>query len=206
MQQLILASASPRRKEILEELGFSFQVIPSNFDESTVNESDVRRLVAKLASEEARVVARQFSSKPNNWILGADSLVEVGGQILGKPKDILDAKRMIRLLSGKSHEGYTGLCLLNAQSGLSYSKCAQSTVKLRELSESEVVDFVYKTHPYDKAGGYKFTQLVEFGFVESLVGESSNLMGLPQNEFLELAAKAGLQRRARNASEQKIGD
>ena len=138
-------------------------------------------------------------------MLGADSLVEVNGEVLGKPKDILDAKRMIRLLSGKSHEGFTGLCLLNAQSGLSYSKCAQSTVKLRELSESEVVDFVFKTHPYDKAGGYKFTELVEVGFVESLEGESSNLMGLPQKEFLEMAAKAGLQRHAGSTTTARLG-
>lgn len=196
MPQLILASESVRRKEILEQLGFSFEVIPSNFDESSINEPDVTRLVTKLASEKARVVAKQFSSKPSVWILGADSLVEIDGQQLGKPKDILDAKRMIRLLSGNWHNGYTGLCLLNAQSGLSYSACAQSKVKLRALSEDEVVDFVYKTHPFDKAGGYKFTELVEFGFVEQLIGESSNLMGLPEKEFLKLAQKAGLSRGA----------
>ena len=147
--QIILASGSPRRKELLELIGVEFKIITSNKEE-IITSTNPEEVVKELSIMKAEDVAAGV--KGPAVILGADTVVVHGGRILGKPKDKEDARRMMHLLSGKTHQVITGVCLMCKEETRMFASVADVTFS--EMSEAEIEDYISKEEPYDKAGAY----------------------------------------------------
>ena len=182
---LILASASPRRKAILRAAGISFRADPSHVDE-TSSEEDPRRLVVQLARKKALAVAFRYPDVP---VLGADTIVVCAGKVLGKPADLADAVRMITLQSGRWQRVYTGTALVVGQRV--YTDLAVSKVKARRLDAEELKRLAGKH--MDKAGAYAVQDRND-PLVERIVGDRDNVVGLPMRSVRRLLCRA---RRAR---------
>ena len=174
-RRLVLASASPRRKEILTEHGFLFDVVPAHVDESVLPDETPNGHVLRIARAKAGCVAPRF---PSGVVLGADTIISFRGRILGKPKDAEDGERMLRDLSGKNHQVLTGFCLRIHCEEIEISEVENTTVRFRELSPSEIEEYVKSGEPLDKAGAYAIQGGAK-GFVESLAGSVANVIGLP---------------------------
>ena len=186
MIKLILASQSPRRREILENLGIPFRVITADTDE-TCDERDPRRFVETLALRKGRaVLARMMadgSADEDTVILAADTVVAAEGEILGKPRDRADAERMLWLLSGKTHRVISGIALLSPSHT---AVASESTgVIFSKLSPSDVDFYVSTDEPYDKAGGYAVQGLASL-FIDGLEGDYFNVVGLPVKRLCDL--------------------
>ncbi len=151
--RLILASASPRRAELLRAAGIQFDVLPADIDESVLPGESAEHHVRRLAEAKACAVLPRAGGRP---VLSADTVVVVDGEILGKPADDGDARRMLRLLSGRSHEVMTGICLLRheGERGKQSSEVAVTTVEFASLTDAEINWYVASGEPHDKAGAY----------------------------------------------------
>lgn len=176
---LVLASQSPRRREILDNLGFSFRVITADTDESC-QERDPRRYVETLALRKGRAVleklVRENAMDQQTIILAADTVVAARDQILGKPKDADDADRMLRLLSGTTHQVISGIALLSANKTAVASEV--TGVRFSALTESDIALYVASDEPYDKAGAYAVQGMASL-WIEGLDGDYFNVVGLP---------------------------
>ena len=173
--KLILASVSPRRRELLAPLR-EFELQPSHFDERA--EGSAEEVVLFNARGKAKEVLARF---PDCRVLGADTVVALDGKILGKPKDAEDAKRMLRLLSGRVHSVFTGVCLID-QKGAE-ERVVETKVLFKTLSEKLIEDYVLSGTPLDKAGAYG----IQDGLVvASYEGSYSNVMGLPVEALEEM--------------------
>lgn len=170
---LILASTSPRRKELLSLITLNFQVVASNVDETIDATSSVQENVMSLALKKAREVALAY---PNDYILGADTIVVLNNQIIGKPKDKQEAKEILRSLSGKTHQVFTGvaICCKDFQD-VFYEETA---VTFKELTDIEINAYIETTEPMDKAGAYGIQGKGAL-FVSGIMGDYYNVMGLP---------------------------
>jgi len=182
---LVLASASPRRAEILRALGVSFRVVVSGAEERLEPGEEAGAAAERLARLKAAAVAR-VEPPP---ILGADTVVVCDGRILGKPASRDDARQMLRLLSGRTHEVVTGLCMISPQG--TRSGVERTAVTFAPLSDHEIDWYVATGEPMDKAGGYHVDGRGAL-FVSSVAGSPSNVAGLPVRLFLSLAREAGL--------------
>jgi septum formation protein len=169
---LILASASPRRHELLLAAGINHRVQPVNVLERLLDGEDPRSFVQRLARWKAHAV----SLSPGDAALGADTIVCLGGQILGKPKDSADAVRMLRLLSGRDHTVFTGICIRSEQRAI--VDVAATRVSFVSLSESEIEEYVGSGEPADKAGAYAIQGLAS-KFISEIEGCYHNVVGLP---------------------------
>jgi septum formation protein len=170
---LVLASASPRRQELLRSAGIAFEVQPADIPEDPQAGEPAKDCAERLAREKALVVARQ---RPQDCVLGADTVVVVGGELLGKPSDAADAARMLRLLSGREHQVITGVCLVV---GGKPSVASETTlVTVNELTEKDIADYVASGEPMDKAGAYAI-QGIASRWIPRIDGDYSNVVGLP---------------------------
>jgi septum formation protein len=185
---LILASASPRRQQLLSEAGYTFSLHPANVDEesypSTLLPIDLART---LAIAKARAIAPQF---PQDLVLGADTVVAFGDRSLGKPEDAEDARQMLWLLSGTTHIVITGVALVRFEPPLDIAKVAMSAVRMRALSKREIDAYVASGDWQGKAGGYGIQD--PDPFVTKVSGSWSNIVGLPMELVSEMLADAGL--------------
>jgi septum formation protein len=179
---LVLASASPRRQELLRNAGISFAVDPADINERPLAGESPRDCAERLAREKALVV---FQRRPRDYVLGADTIVVVEGAMLGKPRDADDAVRMLRLLSGRTHEVITGVCLVRPGasgkgSGVSESETGSeiTVVTMSELSEDEIRGYVATGEPMDKAGAYAIQGMAS-RWIRRIDGDYSNVVGLP---------------------------
>ena len=179
---IILASKSPRRKELLENIGIKPLIIVSDADEN-IDESNPEELVKKLSHIKAQAVYDKIKADKtiglheDDYILGADTIVYANGKVLGKPKDKDDARAMIKTLSGSVHSVYTGFTLIDSE-GNTVSKAVETKVYVYEMSDSEIEDYISTDEPYDKAGAYGIQGL--FGkYVEKIEGDYNNVVGLP---------------------------
>ena len=174
--RIILASASPRRKELLEQVGAEFEIIPA-VGEEIITDSSPQQAVLDLAAKAAEVAAKV---REDAIILGADTVVAFGDKILGKPKDEADAKQMLSLLSGKTHSVYTGVSIVVRQSGesQSYSFYEETEVTMYPLSEQQILSYIRTKEPMDKAGSYGI-QGKGAVFIEKIQGDYNNVVGLP---------------------------
>ena len=174
---LVLASASPRRQELLRNAGIVFEVQPADIPEDPLPGEAAKDCAERLAREKALAVARQ---RPHDCVLGADTVVVVGGQydgkLLGKPSYAADAARMLRLLSGREHQVITGVCLV--VSGQSSVASQTTSVTLSEITEKEIADYVASGEPMDKAGAYAI-QGIASRWIPRIEGDYSNVVGLP---------------------------
>ncbi len=174
---IILASKSPRRKEILENLGLKFDIITADADESS-DISEPEALVAALAAKKGRAVIEALTDKSDKLVIACDTLVYAEGEFLGKPKDKSDAERMIRMLSGKKHSVVSGIYLyLN---GKEAGAAAQTGVVFDEMTEAEIERYISSPEPYDKAGGYAVQGLASV-YISGIEGDYFNVVGLPVN-------------------------
>lgn len=173
MKKVILASASPRRKELLQEIIKEFTVCPSSFDESSVNAHlPPRKLVKELAKGKALAV--YFSGNTDAVVLGSDTVVALKNKVLGKPKTQEEAREMLTALSGKTHAVYTGVCVI-AQGKIRTRAC-KTLVKFNDLSPSFIEEYIKSGSPMDKAGAYG---IQDGGLVKKIRGSYTNVVGLP---------------------------
>ncbi|MED1204794.1 Maf family protein [Heyndrickxia acidicola] len=180
MTKLILASGSPRRKELLEKLQIPFQIKASNSDETISDRLSPEEAVVELATRKAMAVSRQHQDFA---IIGADTIVVVDGEILGKPSDRDHAKNMLMKLSGRTHEVFTGVAIIqNGQASTFYEK---TDVAFWELSEAEVERYLDSGEPFDKAGSYGIQGLGSL-FVKKINGDYYSVVGLPISKLQRL--------------------
>jgi MAF protein len=170
---LILASASPRRQELLRNAGISFEVLPADIVERPLQLEGARQCAERLAREKALAIARQ---RPNDCVLGADTVVTIDNDILGKPADAADAKRMLRMLSGRCHQVVTGICLVVGGELVVASET--TLVTMIEIDAREIADYIATGEPMDKAGAYAI-QGIASRWISRIEGDYSNVVGLP---------------------------
>jgi len=174
---LVLASASPRRQELLRNAGIRFAVQPADVDETPLQGESPRDCAVRLAREKALAVSQ---TRPQDWVLGADTIVVVDDLILGKPLDNDDAARMLGLLSGRTHAVITGVCLLCPnREGSNVKVASESTlVSMCELSDAEIRAYIATGEPMDKAGAYAIQGFAS-RWIPRIEGDYSNVVGLP---------------------------
>ena len=180
LPKLLLASSSPRRAEILRIVGWKFELGPIEVDESLQAGETAQAYVERLAAAKAGAAAEVYSYRP---ILAADTTVVVDGQILAKPEDRQDAKRMLRILAGRWHEVLTGIALVDSVMQVA---CERTEVKFAPMSEAEIDWYVSTGEPMDKAGAYAI-QGQGARFIKAINGDYFNVMGLPLRLLYELA-------------------
>lgn len=179
--RLLLASQSPRRAELLRAAGFDFDVLPANADETVHSGESPEAYVRRVAEAKARAVVPQAGDR---IVLAADTTVVVDGRILAKPEDAADARRMLRLLSGRAHQVLTAVTL--AQAGREPATSVEATlVEFARLGESEIAWYVASGEPMDKAGAYAVQGLAS-RFVTRIQGSYSNVVGLPVAQVYSL--------------------
>ena len=197
--KIILASNSPRRKELLAGLGIPYDVfVLQGIDESYPDTLPANEVAEYIARKKARAYRNEISQliPPPNWegmgeglILTADTIVVCDGEILGKPHDADDACAMLRKLSGKTHQVYTGYCLQTADKTVSGTVCSDVTFK--ELSDEEITYYVEKYKPLDKAGAYGIQEWIGYIGITGIRGSYYNVMGLPVQRIYEEIKKLG---------------
>lgn len=173
--RLVLASNSPRRKSLLEEMSLVFDVMGADVDESVPEGLSPDEMVQMLATRKALAVSDALSDE-DAVVLGADTVVSFGGEIFGKPRDMDDARRMLRSLSGTTHEVYTGVCLCQGKKSLSAAVCTKVTFET--LSQREIDTYLASFDPLDKAGSYGIQDAGGL-FVSRIDGDFYNVIGLP---------------------------
>lgn len=184
---LVLASVSPRRRQLLRGIGIPIEVYPVDADETPLPGEDGPRAALRLAREKARLAAE---ARPQQAILAADTVVLIENQILGKPRTIDEAREMLGLLSGRWHRVVTGVAL-RIPSGEIQSESSATEVRFAPLSAQEIEAYIATPEPYDKAGAYAI-QGVAGWFVEEIRGSASNVIGLPLEVVRRLMLRAGL--------------
>lgn len=187
MSVLLLASGSPRRRQFLLELGFDFRVVPSNADESVKAGEEALAYAQRVARVKA---AHASGSIPGAVVLAADTVVTIDGEILGKPADEADFTRIMRSLSGRTHEVITAV-VARVIGGETFERAVSTQVSFRSLGPDELAWYWATNEPKDKAGGYAL-QGRGGAFVSRIEGSHSNVIGLPVPETLELLASAGI--------------
>ncbi len=188
--QLILASASPRRRELLAQLGVPFTVIPAEVVEHEAPDADPREMVRHNAALKADWVAARH---PDATVIGADTTVFVGRTVLNKPRDAADARAMLRLLSGSKHTVFTGLAVRRVSDGLKLDRGVASEVTFKALDEATIELYLSRVHTLDKAGGYAIQEESEL-IIAGFTGSLTNIVGLPVEEMKQLLTQAGLGR------------
>ncbi|RUR08094.1 nucleoside triphosphate pyrophosphatase [Legionella sp. km772] len=182
--KIILASSSPRRLQILQEHGLAPTVMPADIDEILQAHEEANTYVTRLAKEKAQAILQKISTNSADLILAADTTVAYHNQILEKPKDRDDAYRMLSLLSGKSHEVYTGYALIFLPEQEWLVNYVTTTICFYTLTEKQINDYIASGDPFDKAGSYGIQQVGE-SFVKEIKGSYYNVMGLPIEEILQ---------------------
>ncbi|MDP4110105.1 MAG: Maf family protein [Bacillota bacterium] len=183
--RIILASASPRRRELLEKIGLKFDIIPADIEETT-DFTEPDRVVCDLCLKKAMYISQRYK---NDIIISADTIVYFGGACLGKPESEEQAALMLRSLSGKTHKVYTGVTVLKGD--IKDTRYEVTKVRFRDMSDSEISSYIRTGEPMDKAGSYG---IQGFGmlFIEGIEGDYQNVMGLPVKTLYDMLKKVGV--------------
>ncbi len=181
---LILASASPRRRDLLSRENIRFEVIPADIEEEPRPEESPVALAERLAREKALAVARRIGPEPPRWVLGADTIVVIDDEILGKPVDSDHAQRLLAQLVGRTHSVITAFTLVCSDRCEPDGDWVESRVTMRAADAEEIRAYVATGEPMDKAGAYAL-QGIGRQFVEKVVGSRDNVIGLPVEQVLE---------------------
>ncbi|MGZ7030945.1 MAG: Maf family protein [Thermoanaerobaculia bacterium] len=184
----ILASASPRRRELLASIGVRFDVIPSNVPEVRQRGEAPEEYVARLSREKAETVARAHESR---WVIAADTTVLLGDELLEKPTDDADARRMLATIAGRTHIVYSGVTLQRLDRQYRDTRVSESEVRMLPLNERDIQWYVATGEPLDKAGAYA-VQGIGAMFIDSIHGSYTNVVGLPLALLFQMLRKAGL--------------
>jgi septum formation protein len=181
---IILASASPRRLELLKLITADFKVIPADIDETLPENITINSAAEYLAVQKSLAVAKDY---PSDTVIGCDTIVVCDGEILGKPTDVDDAKRMLTKLSGRSHDVLTGVCI--AKKGRTYSFTEATKVTFFEMSEMAMAGYIKSGSPLDKAGAYGIQDGFIRTYTEKIDGSYDSVMGLPTARLQKLLSK-----------------
>jgi len=191
--KLILASSSPRRAEVLRDAGIAFEISPSQIDESRLPGEPAQIMVARLAEAKARAaVARASRSQTDCIVIGADTAVELGGEIFGKPRDAADARETLAALSGRTHRVLTGIFLIRLPDDVTRSAVESTSVALLALEREEIEAYVATGEPLDKAGAYAI-QGRAGRYIPKIEGCYFNVVGLPLARLHALLRELGWQ-------------
>ena len=185
--RLVLASASPRRQQLLREAGYEFAVFPANIDEEVYPNLMPIELARHLSFEKAKAVAARF---PNDVVLAADTVVAFGDRAMSKPEDAEDARRMLTLLSGTTHIVITGVTVMQKESDVRQTRVAMSAVRMRALSQAEIEGYIATGQWEGKAGGYGIQD--NDPFVTRLSGSHTNVVGLPMELVEKILAELNI--------------
>ena len=188
--RLILASASPRRRYLLEQAGLRFEVIPSRVDEDRLPVTAPEAYVRTLAEAKADEVAARH---PEAWVIGADTTVVIGDRILGKPADTDAARRMLERLSGRTHRVHTGFAVHCRRRERRIGATVTTAVRFKELTPEEIDWYLATGEPFDKAGAYAIQGIGTF-LVRRIDGSYTNVVGLPVCEVIEVLIREGVAR------------
>jgi len=186
--KFILASSSPRRRELLASIGVDFDVMPSNVPEVHRDGEAPEEYVARLSRDKANALSR---AHPSRWVIAADTTVFLGDRLLEKPVDGADAARMLATIAGQTHFVYTGVTLEHTASGYRETRVAETEVRMLPLSSSDIEWYVGTGEPLDKAGAYA-AQGVGAVFIDSIHGSYSNVVGLPLATLFQMLRRAGI--------------
>jgi septum formation protein len=184
---IILASASPRRTELMALAGIEFSVVPADINEEVLPGEKPAEHVMRLSREKADAVAGTTNGR---FFIGADTVVVLDDRILGKPADDAEAFRMLSALSGRNHEVVTGFSVFDKVSGIHVTRCVRTEVTFKELSEAEIRAYIVTGCPMDKAGAYAM-QGGAVHFIRSICGSYTNVIGLPMTELYETLSELG---------------
>lgn len=190
--RFILASGSPRRRQLLEKAGYEFEIVSPPVDELSHAWLTIRELTIWNAARKALAVSKAF---PDAVVLAADTLVTIDGRVLGKPADLEDAVKILRRLSGRTHQVWTAVCICHAARGKSESFQEISQVHFRELGERAIRNYLAKIDPLDKAGAYA-AQGHGTEIIERIEGSYSNVVGLPMEKTTRALRAFGIRNRA----------
>ena len=179
MTQLILASTSSRRQEILKKANIPFVILPPDINEEAFDKSDPKSMVCELARNKALSVLNKVND--DDIVLGVDTIVYIDNVVLGKPANRADAKKMMQMLSGRKHSVISGVCLIG-KNGFIKNFHVETEVVFNKLDENEIEDYINTDEPYDKAGGYAIQGLAS-KFISGINGCYYNVMGLPLSEI-----------------------
>lgn len=182
MKTIILASASPRRKELLEKTGLIFKIEPSNYNENIPFNLEPHEFARKLSLEKARAVAVNHN---NSIVIAADTFAVFNGRILGKPRNKKDAREILQTISGNYHSVITGFSIIDTGTNKALSKSVETKVYIRNLTLAEIKAYVKSGEPLDKAGAYAIQGLGSI-FVERIDGDYDNVVGLPLSALTEV--------------------
>jgi septum formation protein len=186
--KFILASSSPRRRQLLESIGLRFEVIPSHVPEVHQEGEVPEEYVARLSRDKASAIAAEH---PSRWVIAADTTVYLDEKLLEKPADAEDAQRMLATIAGRTHTVYTGVTLQNLDRDWRETRVAETEVRMLPLSGADIAWYVGTGEPLDKAGAYA-AQGIGAVFVESIHGSYTNVVGLPLATLFQMLRKAGI--------------
>jgi septum formation protein len=188
MRKIILASTSPRRKQILQITGLKFTQIASNYEEDMTLKMKPAALAMHLSRGKAESVSRKYK---NALIIAADTFVVLGNKVLGKPHTNERAREMLKMLSGKTHTLITGLCIIDSRTGKIISKAETTKIYFQKLSETEIKNYIASKEPLDKAGAYAIQGLGSL-FIKKIDGDYYNALGLPLFSLAKELKKFGI--------------
>lgn len=185
---MILASSSPRRRDLLSSLGLQFQAIPAELREVPSPHEAAKDFAVRVAEKKALIVGNKY---PSAWVIGADTIVAVDGTILGKPRDKADARRMLQQLADREHVVITGYVLVNMAAKKKMTGVEETRVTINALEEREIEWYINTGEPFDKAGGYAIQGKGAF-MVERIEGSYTNVVGLPLCQLIRLLKEVGI--------------
>jgi septum formation protein len=188
MKRIILASASPRRQELLEKLGLRFEVEASNYEEDTPSGLEPHELARRISREKAKVVAGKHRDA---IVIAADTFIVFGDRMLGKPRTAIEARGMLKTLSGQSHSVITGFSIIDTATNKTLSQSVETKVNIRKLTLKEINAYVKSKEPLDKAGAYAIQGLGSV-IVERIEGDYFNVIGLPLSALAEALKQFGI--------------
>lgn len=183
MKKIILASTSPRRKELLEKAGINFEIIAPDYDENIINNIFTYQKIENIAENKCESAAKIIDFPA--VIISADTVVIYNNTVMGKPKDFNDAFNMLSVLSGKTHKVVTAVCIKDNEKNKKIIKSDTSEVTFNKLSEDEIKNYINTYKPYDKAGSYGIQEL-DSTFIKDIKGEYDNIVGLPTKMLINM--------------------
>jgi len=189
VSKIILASSSPRRKELLERLGLRFEVIPSLIDEIPLRDESPEDFALRASTEKALSVSKSLDS--DSVVIGADTIVVIGGEILGKPKDEEEATIMLEKIAGREHRVITGFSIVKPEAEILYRNLVESRVKIKTLAPCEIEGYIKTGEPMDKAGAYGAQGIGAF-MIEEIHGSYTNVVGLPIAQVIDVLTRLGV--------------
>lgn len=188
MKKIILASSSPRRKKLLEKIGLKFKIVPSSLNEEVEQNLTPAKLVKSLSLQKAKDIAKR---EKNAIIIAADTMVFLGDEIIGKPKNKTHARQILKSLSGKFHFIITGFTIINSADNKTITRSVKTTVYMKKMTNQEIDDYIKTEEPLDKAGAYGI-QGLGGKFIAKIKGDYFNVVGLPLPALIKSLKKFGI--------------